>query len=70
MRVKTPLGEYPFEFSRLERRDGAIAVIGTVAGLESAVVLDRDDLLGVAAFLAVPVALGAGFCLLACRARR
>ena len=63
MKVGTPLGEYPFEFRRVERRSGSIAVVGIVAGLESSVVLDRDDLrtlftraalpLGASALLAV-----------------
>lgn len=44
MKIKTPLGEFPFEFSRVERRDGGVAVVGTVAGLESTVVFGRDDL--------------------------
>jgi hypothetical protein len=44
VKIKTPLGEFPFEFSRVERRDDGIAVVGTVAGLESVVTFDRDDL--------------------------
>jgi hypothetical protein len=44
VRVGTPLGEYPFEFRRIERRGSSIAVVGIVAGLESSVVVDRDDL--------------------------
>lgn len=44
MKVGTPLGEYPFEFRRLERRGGAVAVVGLVAGLESSVSVDADDL--------------------------
>jgi hypothetical protein len=43
MKVQTPLGEYPFEFRRLERREDGLAVIGLVAGLESGVVLGRED---------------------------
>lgn len=44
MKIKSPLGEYPFEFSRIERREGGLAVVGTVAGIESSVLFDRDDL--------------------------
>lgn len=44
VKVGTPLGEYPFEFRRIERRGGGVAVVGIVAGLESSVVLDREDL--------------------------
>ena len=45
MKVGTPFGEYPFVYRRVERRDGEVAVIGTVAGVESSVVFDRDDAL-------------------------
>jgi hypothetical protein len=55
VKVGTPLGEYPFEFSRLERRDGSIAIVGTVAGMESTVVLDRADLGAALKKLALPV---------------
>lgn len=48
MKVGTPLGEYPFEFRRLERRGGGIAVVGLVAGLESSVVLTAADFAPVA----------------------
>lgn len=46
MKVGTPFGEYPFVYRRVERRgDGQVAMIGTVAGVESSVVFDRDDAL-------------------------
>jgi hypothetical protein len=44
MRVGTPFGEYPVEFKRIERREGAIVIVAGMAGLESTVVLDREDL--------------------------
>lgn len=47
MRVGTPLGEYPFEFRRLERRGREVAVVGNLAGFEANVVLGPRD----AAFL-------------------
>jgi hypothetical protein len=50
MRVGTPLGEYPFEFRRVERRDRSVAIVGIVAGLESSVVIDLDDVRGVARY--------------------
>lgn len=56
MRVGTPFGEYPFEFRRVERRPDGLAIVGTVAGLESTVVLDKDDARRAAKALAVPVA--------------
>jgi hypothetical protein len=45
VKVGTPFGEYPFVYRRVERRDGEVAVIGTVAGVESSVVFDREDAL-------------------------
>jgi hypothetical protein len=43
MRVGTPFGEYPFVYRRVERRPDGIAVVGTVAGIESTVVFDKED---------------------------
>jgi hypothetical protein len=56
VRVGTPFGEYPFEYRRIERRPDGLAVIGTVAGIESTVVFDRDDAKSAAKALAIPVA--------------
>jgi hypothetical protein len=56
MRVGTPFGEYPFEYRRVERRADGVAIVGTVAGIESTVVLGKDDALQAAKALAVPVA--------------
>ena len=59
MRVGTPFGEYPFEYRRLERRPDGLAVVGTVAGIDSTVVFDKDDARRAAKLLAVPVAAAA-----------
>lgn len=67
MRVGTPLGEYPFEFRRVERRGSSIAVVGTVAGLESSVVVDGDDLRTLLKYAALP--LGAAVLVVAYLAR-
>jgi hypothetical protein len=62
MKVGTPFGEYPFVYRRVERREGEIAIVGTVAGVDSSVAFGRDDALGAAkvlgavAVLAVAVA--------------
>lgn len=56
MKVGTPLGEYPFEFRRFERREKGLAVVGLVAGLESSVVLEADDLRALARRLGPPLA--------------
>lgn len=69
MRVGTPFGEYPFGYRRVERRPGGVAIVGTVAGIESTVVLDRDDAMRAAKALAVPAA-AATILLLARSARR
>ncbi|HXF32098.1 MAG TPA: hypothetical protein VN522_11305 [Solirubrobacterales bacterium] len=53
MKVGTPFGEFPFEYRRIERRDDGVAIIGTVAGLESSVVFDQDDARRAATLLAV-----------------
>jgi hypothetical protein len=58
MRVSTPFGEYPFVYRRLERRDDGLAIVGTVAGVDSSVVLDRDDALAVAKVLGAVAAAG------------
>ena len=50
------MGEYPFVFQRLERRQGGIDVVGTVAGLESRVVLGGEDLRAAARLLGPPLA--------------
>lgn len=68
MKVGTPLGEYPFEFRRVERREGSIAIVGTVAGLESTVVLDRGDLGAAIKKVALPA--GALLALIALSRRR
>ena len=56
MKVGTPLGSYPFEFRRFERRDEGLAIVGLVAGLESSVVLEATDLRVAARVLGPPLA--------------
>ncbi|MBS1677344.1 MAG: hypothetical protein JST08_08155 [Actinobacteria bacterium] len=56
MRVGTPFGEYPFQYRRLERRPDGLAVVGTVAGIDSTVVFDKEDARRAAKALAVPAA--------------
>ena len=68
MRVGTPFGEYPFKYRRLERRPDGLAVIGTVAGIDSTVVFDRTDARALAKALLVPA--GAAGLLLLARASR
>jgi hypothetical protein len=67
VKVGTPLGEYPFEFRRLERRGGSVAIVGTLAGFESSVVLGPDDLGLLLKRAALPLA---GAALLIAYARR
>jgi hypothetical protein len=54
MKVGTPFGEYPFKYRRLQRRPDGLAILGTVAGIDSTVVFDRDDAKRAAKALAVP----------------
>jgi hypothetical protein len=57
VKVGTPFGEFPFEYRRVERREDGVAIVGQVAGVESAVVFDRTDALRAAKALAVPTAM-------------
>jgi hypothetical protein len=59
MKVGTPFGEYPFVYRRVERREGEVAVVGTVAGVESSVVFDRGDALRAGKALGLLVAFAA-----------
>jgi hypothetical protein len=56
VRVGTPFGEYPFVYRGLQRRPDGLAVVGTVAGVESTVVFDRADARTLAKALVVPAA--------------
>ena len=56
MKVGTPFGDYPFVYRRVERRDDGLAIVGTVAGVDSSVVLERDDALAAAKVLGGAVA--------------
>jgi hypothetical protein len=57
VKVGTPLGAYPFEFRRIERREGGFALVGLVAGLESSVLVEPGDLRAAAKILAASLAL-------------
>ena len=57
MKVGTPFGEYPFVYRKVERREGEIAIVGTVAGVDSSVVFGRDDALRAGKVLAAVAAL-------------
>lgn len=56
MKVGTPFGEFPIEYRRVERREDGLAIVGQVAGVESAAVFERADALRAAKVLAVPAA--------------
>jgi hypothetical protein len=68
VKIGTPFGEFPFVYRRIERRDDGVAIVGTVAGVDSRVVFDKDDAKRGAIALGVPVA--AALLLLARRVRR
>ena len=68
MKIGTPFGEFPFVYRRIERRDDGVAIVGTVAGVDSRVVFDKDDGRRAALVLGIPVA--AALLLLARRVRR
>jgi hypothetical protein len=69
MKVGTPFGEYPFVYRKFERCEDGLAIVGTVAGIESTVVFDRDDAIRAAKALAIPAAALVAVALLS-RARR
>ncbi|HJZ38159.1 MAG TPA: hypothetical protein VJ204_17950 [Solirubrobacterales bacterium] len=56
MKIGTPFGEFPFVYRKIERRDDGVAIVGTVAGVDSRVVFDRDDARRGAIALGVPLA--------------
>ncbi len=70
MKVNTPLGEYPYEFRGVEHRGKTIVIAGTVAGLESSAILDRQDLTAALRALAPALALATLALLAYRRARR
>lgn len=56
MKIGTPFGEFPFVYRRIERREDGVAIVGTVAGVDSRVVFDKDDARRAAVALSVPAA--------------
>jgi hypothetical protein len=56
MRVVSPLGDFPFAFERVERRDGGVDVVGNLVGLESRLHLDEKDLRSAARLVVPPLA--------------
>jgi hypothetical protein len=56
VKIGTPFGEFPFVYRRIERREDGVAIVGTVAGVDSRVVFDGDDARRAALALSVPVA--------------
>jgi len=59
VKIGTPFGEFPFVYRRIERREDGVAIVGTVAGVDSRVVFDKDDARRAAVVLGVPVAAAA-----------
>lgn len=56
VKIGTPFGEFPFVYRRFERREDGVAIVGTVAGVDSRVVFDGGDLRKAAIAVGVPVA--------------
>ena len=56
MKIGTPFGEFPFVYKRIERREDGVAIVGTVAGVDSRVVFDKDDARRAATVLGIPAA--------------
>jgi hypothetical protein len=64
VKIGTPFGEFPFVYRRLERREDGVAVVGTVAGVDSRVVVEPADAKWAALAVGVPLAAGAALALL------
>jgi hypothetical protein len=56
VKIGTPFGEFPFVYRKIERREDGVAIVGTVAGVDSRVVFDKDDARRGAIALGVPLA--------------
>jgi len=56
VKIGTPFGEFPFVYRRIERREDGVAIVGTVAGVDSRVVFDGDDAKRAALVVGVPAA--------------
>lgn len=56
MKIGTPFGEFPFVYKRIERREDGVAIVGTVAGVDSRVVFDGDDARRAAIVAGIPAA--------------
>jgi hypothetical protein len=69
VKIGTPFGEFPFVYRRIERRDDGVAIVGTVAGVDSRVVFDKDDAKRGAIVLGVPIAALAALALARSRRR-
>jgi hypothetical protein len=69
VKVGTPFGEFPFVYRRFERTEDGLAIVGTVAGVDSRVVIEPADAKWAALALGVPVALTALVVGAACRRR-
>ena len=69
MKVGTPFGEFPFELRRFERRGRGVAAVGTVAGIESSVVIGPEDVSNLAKRVLVPL-LVIAFLIVRARSRR
>jgi hypothetical protein len=56
VKIGTPFGEFPFVYRKIERREDGVAIVGTVAGVDSRVVFDMEDAKRGAIVLGVPIA--------------
>lgn len=70
MEIDSPLGRYPLQLRRLERRGGGLAIVGLLAGIESSVILERRELDRALQALAAATAGATALLLAAGRGRR
>jgi hypothetical protein len=56
VKVTTPFGRFPFEFRRVELKDGEVTVMGSFAGIDAGVVFERRELVVAAGLVVVGTA--------------
>jgi hypothetical protein len=70
LKIISPIGEYEFHVDRVSLRDGQVEVAGRLGEWETTTVIERSDLVALAARAAPAIAAGFALCLVARRLKR
>jgi hypothetical protein len=70
LKIISPIGEYEFHVDRVSLRDGRVEVAGRLGEWETTTVIERADMMALAARAAPPIAAAFALCLLARRLKR